>query len=70
MAGGIIALVAIFNLDEDPVRSIHRVPMCVMREDGTKVTMEVWSDQMEAYFYHYPGSTCGTCAAPAECKGD
>jgi len=57
---GMIVLLGILS-----ARTEERIPyhmdMCVVRHDGTKITMDIWSDFAERYEYHYPGSYRGKC---------
>lgn len=67
---GVLAVAIVFGTQENPIRSIHRVDICVMREDKSTITMNVWSDEVKRYLYHYPGTACGKCGAEFECKLD
>ena len=51
----------------DPLKEPYKLDMCVVRQDGSTVKMEVWSDFVERYQTYYQGSTCGPCGKPREC---
>ena len=45
----------------------YKMNICVMEKDGRKIPMEVWSDFVVKYTYHYPGTTCGKCGKDVKC---
>jgi hypothetical protein len=47
-----------------------RIEICVVRADQTAVTMEVWSDLVDRYLWHYPGTRCGACGKILKCPGE
>jgi len=69
MTGVIVVLGLISARTEQNIP--YRIEMCVTREDGSQVTMEIWSDFAERYLHHYPGSYCGPCGeSRAKCPGE
>jgi len=82
MAAGIIAIVAIFNLGgEDPIKRVHRTPMCRVTcvvgstleapmgtVTCTEQTEDVWNDFIEREVAKDVRNYCGACGSPVPCE--
>lgn len=76
MAAGIITLAAVFGLgDGDPIKRIHKVPMCrvtctVQLSTVTcdEKTEDVWNDFIEREVAKDPHNYCGACGTPIDCE--
>lgn len=57
-----IVVLAILVGNEDPIKKVYRVPMCIEGQ-----TQDVWSDFVERELSRYPDAHCGGCGKPTAC---